>query len=229
MSEKATSETTGWTQLLDQLGQTPDGALQKDAAWEKLHGRLKSKRQRTPLIGYRAAAAVALLFGLTIFFTRRQEPSRSDTVRTVEKKLPASGLANPEVKGSENSSTYPKEQKSGTPSRQRTALHASKPATLSENIHESVPLPSLKGTGLVAQVRPLVVPSPVSPGATHPATRELRVVSVNEIGDWPEEEPVVQNGPIHHHIIEFNLADQVNLNSSGGSAPATGFTLIKGK
>ena len=83
MSNENPNNTPHWRNKLDELEHLPGSSFNKDAAWDKLYGRLRGNRKSKKIYWYWIAAA-CLLFGLMItllnYHKDNPEPSNKATV-----------------------------------------------------------------------------------------------------------------------------------------------------
>src|SRR5262244_4018272 len=63
MSNENPSNTPHWRDKLDDLDHLPGSTFSRDAAWDKLHGRLRGNKKSKKIVWYWIAAA-CFLFGL---------------------------------------------------------------------------------------------------------------------------------------------------------------------
>ena len=82
MSNENPNNTSPWRNKLDELEHIPGSAFNRDAAWDRLYGRLGGNRKNKKISWYWIAAA-CLLFGLMItllnYHRSPAQPSNKET------------------------------------------------------------------------------------------------------------------------------------------------------
>ena len=105
MSNENPNNTSPWRNKLDELEHLPGSAFNRDAAWDKLYGRLGGNRKNKKISWYWIAAA-CLLFGLMItllnYHRSPAQPSNKETVMKQPKEIKKPVLKVEEVNKNEN-------------------------------------------------------------------------------------------------------------------------------
>ena len=90
MSNENPNNTSPWRNKLDELEHSPGSAFNRDAAWDKLYGRLRGNKKSKKISWYWIAAA-CLLFGLMItllnYNKSTSQPPNKETVLKQPKQI----------------------------------------------------------------------------------------------------------------------------------------------
>jgi hypothetical protein len=221
-----------WKSRLEEVSSLPDLILaDKNASWEKLHGRLHTKPRRIKPWWYWVAAA-CLLGAITIPFLtahKKQEALvKNEPTKTVLKKT---GVAASDVK-----EIVPVAVIAGPVEKKQIATPASLPGSV-ENKEDKIKDDRLiAATGLdeptITQQDPIVLPQPVleaiavSNPIIAPAPRKLKVIHINELGT-----PVVLPYNLAHvddySPVQIKLINQEIYNNSSTISNNTSFNIFK--
>jgi hypothetical protein len=221
-----------WKSRLEEVSSLPDLLLaDKNASWEKLHGRLHVKPRRIKPWWYWVAAA-CLLGAITIPFLtahKKQEALvKNEPTKTVLKKT---GVAASDVK-----EIVPVAVIAGPVEKKQIATPASLPGSV-ENKEDKIKDDRLiAATGLdeptITQQDPIVLPQPVleaiavSNPIIAPAPRKLKVIHINELGT-----PVVLPYNLAHvddySPVQIKLINQEIYNNSSTISNNTSFNIFK--
>jgi len=231
MSNENPNNTSPWRNKLDELEHIPGSAFHRDAAWDKLYGRLGGNRKNKKISWYWIAAA-CLLFGLMItllnYHRSPAQPSNKETVMKQPKEIKKPVLKVEEVNKNEN-------EKSSKLLKDEIASIAIKPI---QRNHRIVP------TKIVTKVDPgdvvfrypeqepivsslqIINSNPTT--TVFPQKKKLNVVHINELGD-----PVIESSDITRitdtHSFQLKFGNGEVLSNSPIASKPSGLIILKTK
>ena len=232
MSNENPNNTPLWRNKLDELENLPGSAFHKDAAWDKLYGRLRGNRKSKKISWYWIAAA-CLLFGFMItFLNYHKNPAQPEDKETAIKKQPKE-IKKPVLKveevnknENENSAELIKDKIETTSNKQIQRSHRITPTKVATNIHPDDVVISYPEKEPI--VRPLLIINTNQTTAVLPQKKKLNVVHINELGD-----PGIGNPDVVHttdvHSYRLKLASGEVFTNPAVISGANGFTFLKTK
>lgn len=228
MSTENQNNSGDWKSKLDELDSLPGETIpDKNAAWEKLHERLRGKKRSNKLIWYWVAAACLLLAMMIPWIT-----TDTNENNLVQNNNPQIQIKEPSVH--ENLSVK-KKTLATIPVVTVEKTIAPKIAIKKDNIN----------TIAVAKKEPLITNNQVDDNdinsfkqvsdspviavvAITPVIKKLKVVHINELGDPVEISPDVANKR-DLHSFQLKLAGQEVYINPSTAFNKTGFTILKTK
>jgi hypothetical protein len=215
-----------WKNKLEALDSLPEETLNKAAAWEKLHNRLRKDSNPNKVVWYRAAAACLLTaIVISLMFVHRKEKN------LVKNDIHKSNISKAELKQAEPLkkeaiavvSAVDGEKKRTVKNKiknynNKTIAAANKELLVTNNNHTS-------GKLIVLSV-PVVDSAVVTTVGIVHAKKKLKVVHINELGD-----PVEASSEIAHHtdlyLFQLKLATQEVYDKSSVASNTTGIPSLK--
>ncbi|MDQ6762855.1 MAG: hypothetical protein M3015_09550 [Bacteroidota bacterium] len=222
-----------WKSKLESLENLPGETFNKDAAWDKLHGREHKKRTNGKAVWYWAAAA-CLLIALFIpwFISKKNEntlvknsPLTQESNSAVTVLLPSNNKDSGSVLSSvaiENKRPPGNAEINGKiifPARRKIVTVQNTAIKKEREEFREIPIINSSVTPLDTQV---------SIVAIVPEKRKLRVVHINELGDPVEELPAIAH-KTKIHSFQIKIANQEVFVNPSISARKTGFTILSTK
>jgi len=229
MSNENPNNTPHWRNKLDDLEHLPGSAFNSDAAWDKLHGRLRGNKKGKRIFWYWMAAA-CLVFGLVItllnFHKRTPGPLNRETAIKENKKINNSTLKVKEVNKNENENvTISEKDKIATASNKPIQRTRHIVATASAKVQSNSAGINYPEQEPIAKPLQIVNNSTI---AAVPPKKKLNVVHINELGDPVTESPdITRIEDIHSFKLRFGNGE-VFSDSPVVSKPS-GFIILKTK
>ena len=229
MSNEDSNNTPGWRNKLDNLEHLPGSAFNRDAAWDKLHGRLGGTKKSKKISWYWIAAA-CLFFGVMVTIlnyqkttpqasnqeTVKEQPKEvSNPVQKIDRAIENKNEATAEIKN--KTVSVPDRSVQGNRSIARTQLVAVHPddPVMSEPQRESL-------------AKPLQIINTNSTSAVLPPKKKLNVVHINELGD-----PVIETSDITRiadmHSFQLKFGNGEVLSNSPIATKSSGLIILKTK
>ncbi|MEO7046636.1 MAG: hypothetical protein ABI091_15130 [Ferruginibacter sp.] len=230
MSNEKTNNITSWRNKLEDADNLPNEILQdKNAAWEKLYGRLQPEAKKTKPVWYWAAAACLLLMLAIPFIINRindkkiQEPLAEKKLQ--QKKYIQPVITTPSTEINTVTTTF-------IPSKKENIVSLRSKMQINNNVI-AAPANSLaiKATMKYIQTAPVIdtpltIEKAVQVLATAPIKeiKKLKIVHANELGS-----PVIQPDDTHFASTKpshFNFSKQIVFSTQPGSStrPAISIT-----
>lgn len=225
------NNTPRWRNKLDDLEHLPGSAFNRDAAWDRLYGRLQGNKKSKKIFWYWAAAA-CLLFGLmiTILNYQKTTPQASTNETAIrqakEIKKPVSKAEEVNKNENENHVELIKNKIVTTSNklnqRNRRIIQTEiaikvQPGNVVINYPEKGPL-----------VKPLQIINTNSTTAILPPKKKLNVVHINELGD-----PVIETSDITRipdmHSFQLKFGNGEVLSNSPIASKSSGLIILKTK
>jgi hypothetical protein len=228
MSNENPNNTPGWRNKLDELEHLTGSSFNTDAAWDKLHGRLRGNKSNKKMSWYWIAAA-CLLFVLIITLLNYQKSSSKvsdkETVKGQSKKIDIPTLKVEESNENKNNAE---------PVKDKIVSTLNKPTKRSRYVIHTEVVTKVHHNNMVInypEQEPLVKPLQIINNSTTSvpsSKKKLKVVHINELGD-PVIEPsdVTRIGDTHSFRLKF-ANGEVFSNSSSASKPS-GLIILKTK
>ena len=226
MSNENRNNTIKWKSKLDELDSLPGETLpDKNAMWEKLHGRIDGRKNIRKIFWYRAAAA-CLLIALMI----PGMLSRKIKNNIVQYKVLPIQIKGPAI----HEELYLKKKDtiaaiSSAPVEKKSALKIevnNNRNAIADSNKERI---ESKDQIVVDQISSVIVTdSPVLSIALMPLKKKLKVVHINELGDPVEVSPDVANRK-DLHSFQLKLATQEVYINPAVAFNKNGFTILKTK
>ena len=205
MSNESLNNTSGWRNKLDELEHLPGPTFNGDAAWDKLHGRLRGNKKSKKIFWYWIAAA-CLLFGLMIALLNQQKGISHDENReTAIKKAEETDKPDLRIDG-----THKAKNETGTELiKDKIVSTSNKPAQKNRRIATEVAA-KVQSNEVVMnypEQEPVAKPLQIiknSSTAAVPPKKKLNVVHINELGDPVTEfSDVTRIEDIHSFKLKF--------------------------
>ena len=219
-----------WRERLENLHHVQTDAFSKDAAWDKLHGRLR-KTQNERKIGWYwiAAACSALVFIFALLNTRSSAPkSPNDQIVTQTQKSDKSILpTNQDHANNHINVVVPREK---TIAAIHTSDHRNLPVKAVE-VFQGIPPNDTVAYQLKMEggTQPLQISNnDLTVIQVLPARKRFNVVHINELGDPVTASPDMARR-IDKHSFKFKLANEESIVNSQVVSQTTGFTIFKTK
>jgi hypothetical protein len=230
MSDEKPNKDFHWKNKLEELDSFPGETFNKEAAWEKLHGRIQESREKNT-VWYWAAAACLLLAVFSPWFFADKKEHELVKKNSVQKQtqLPSSHLS-----AKSNIDTVAALYSLST-EKKLPAFSVEKRNKINSPVnHKITPVETVTGeTGKEDMVQKItnnaVVPvsTTISIVAILPEKKKLKVVHINELGDPVAETPNIARFA-DRHTFQLKLINQEVYTSSLPSAN-TGFNIFKTK
>jgi hypothetical protein len=230
MSNESQNNTPHWRNKLDELEYLPGSAFTRDAAWDKLYGRLRGNRKSKKITWYWIAAA-CLLFGLMItllnYHKDSSEPANKETVMKLqprEIKKPVLKVEEASKNENENSAELIKDKIVTTSYKPMQRNRRITLTGIVTKVHPDVGVISYPEKEPL--VKPLQIINSNSSIVALPQKKKLNVVHINELGDPIVGNPdVVRNTDIHS--FRLKLASGEVLTTPAVVSGANSFTFLK--
>jgi hypothetical protein len=183
---------TNWKNKLDEPVCMPDEVMiDKDAAWEKLHKRLRPKQRKIKVIWYWAAAACLFIaFAFSIFTSMKHERLLVKNITALHKKesikIEHASSINNETSAIENTLGVKKKERNAFIAKRfnyvRTEKSISVIQTLAPVFENTI------ATKHQATINPVYAVDSISSIAAviSPVKKKIRVVHINELGNHSE-------------------------------------------
>ena len=231
MSNENPNNTSPWRNKLDELEDLPGSAFNKDAAWDKLYGRLRGNKGNKKMLWYWIAAAcllAGLLIALLNYDKNTSQPVNKETVMKQQlKEIKKSVLKVEEVNKNESennagliknkivtTSNKPIQRSRRTPT--EVATTKNHPDDIVINYPEKEPI-----------VRPWQIINTNPATAVLPQKKKLNVVHINELGDPVESSDITRITDMHSFQLKFGNGEVLS-NSPIASKPS-GLIILKTK
>ena len=229
MSTEDPNKNFHWLNKLERLEYLPGETFNKDSAWNRLHGRLRGKRNNKKNLWYGMAAACLLLALMISFMNNNKGDQKSSSSQANLKQPKTTNVSNPiadKNKRTENINTdLPVKEKIVTVSKRSGQI---KHSMIYDEADSKVRLNDIHSqTGPAIKTIPILdTNSTIS--IVLPAKKKLKVVHINELGDPIFESPDMTRNS-DKHSFKLKLArEEIFVNSSVVSK-TTGFTILKTK
>jgi len=234
MSIENLNNTESWRSKLDDLEGLPgDTRVDKNAAYEKLHARLRGKKRSRKAMWYWAAAACLLLaFMIPLIFKKnkihpvagieaehKQQEKMPDDINTKRVKKDPVTIIGPLIE---------KEKEVVAPGKINRTNHKIIPVEIKNKIrlYDTVIPTDLAKENISNSLQP--VDSASSIAATLPPGKKLKVIHINELGDPVEVSPETVNKK-ELRSFQLELASQEVYSHSPVAFNKSGFTIFKTK
>lgn len=223
-----------WSNKLDELESLPGEAIpDKNALWEKLHEKLKGKKNVKRFAWYWIAAASVLVLLMISLLNLNREIKKENL--PIAKSQPAEEPVNtvitsPIIKKDLAEVISPVLLKKNNTTAFANKKNKSQFKRLADTKNIFQVVDTVSEHGEIAQSSNIVAPSIKNtfPATIFPSKKKLRVVHVNELGDPIEESPdVARNADIHYFQFKFgNGAAYIN---SSVTSKTTDYSFLKTK
>ncbi len=230
MSNENPNNTPPWRNKLDELEHLPGSAFNRDAAWDSLYGRLRSRKGKK--ISWYWIAAACLLFGLMITLLNHDkntsQPANKETVVKQSKEIKKPILKVEEVNKNENehNAVLIKDKIVTTPNKPIQRNRRVTPTEVVTKVHPDDVAISYPEKEPV--VKPLQIINTNSTTAVLPQKKKLNVVHINELGDpLIESSDITRIADIHSFQLKFGNGEVLS-NSPVASKPS-GLIILKTK
>ena len=229
MSNEALNNSSSWKQQLAELEQLPGEPFDKEAPWERLHGRLKPESGKKRIFWYWAAATLLVcMIAVPAIFTHKKQAGkiRKQTVATAP--VPPRQPSATAIAGNPETARHvrPGSRHAGSqlPIIKQRSHPGSARALSNITLGETAQIPPATRTLLpvekpVADFSTALMASP---------KKKLKVVYINELGDSQSEDPMVQSNT-SPHFFKMQLGDQEVFVSPTRVSREAGFTIIHSK
>ena len=233
MSDEKPNKDFHWRNKLEELDSFPGETFNKEAAWEKLHGRIQEESRKKNTVWYWAAAACVTLAVLSPWFFANEKENELVKGNSVQKQTqsPSSHLVTKSNNDSAAAMTsLPNEKK-------LPAFSVEKSNKINSHVnHKITPVERVAGkTGREEYMVQKITNNAVVPVSTAinivailPEKKKLRVVHINELGDPIIEIPIVARYS-DRHSFQLKIINQEVYTSSLPSGGNTGFNIFKTK
>lgn len=193
-----------WKKRLEALENLPAEPLDKNAAWEKLYGRLDKKpRRKIAMIYWVAAASLLIAFLLIKFVNRPVDKSTPEILVKKEKEPVKQTVPEPNINipGEYVIASQPSTKKSVALISKKQITNSNTAAIADSIIPDKTePTDSLQIAVTTAEENL----TPVSPNVVSPKKR-MKMVHINELGNTPKEDVImVQRQSSGNSYIRFN-------------------------
>lgn len=228
MSNENPSNTPGWRNKLDDLEHLPGSGFNGNAAWDKLHGRLRGNKKSKKIYWYWIAAA-CLLFGVMITILNYQKPTPQNPGKETVKEQPRE--SKPVLKVDE---TNKNENENVAKSEKNKIVSASdKPGQRDRRVAHTQAVAKVHSDDVVINypekeplVKPLQITNANPTTAVLPPKKKLNVVHINELGDPVIEIPDMASKMGKH---SFRLGNGEVYANPSTVYKNTDFTILKTK
>jgi hypothetical protein len=231
MPNENPNNTPRWRNKLDELEHLHASALNKDAAWDKLYGRLLGNKKSKKISWYWIAAA-CLLFGLIIALMNYQkstsQPGNKETAikQPTEIKQPVLKIEEINKNENENGGELMKDKIVTTSNKPIQRNRRITPIEVATKVHPDDVVISYPEKELVVNSLQIINTNPAT--TVLPQKKKLNVVHINELGD-----PVIGNPDVVHntdvHSYRLKLASGEVFTNPAVISGANGFTFLKTK
>ncbi len=232
MSNENPNNTPHWRNKLDELEHLPGSAFNKDAAWDKLYGRLGGNRKSKKISWYWIAAACLLLGLLITLVNYDKNTSQSANKETVikqqpkETKKPVLKVEEVNKNENQNSAELINDEIAATPNKPIRRNRRIIPTKVVTKIHSDdvvISYPEKKPV-----VKPLQIINTNPTTAVFPQKKKLNVVHINELGD-----PVIKSSDITRvtdiHSFQLKFGNGEVLSNSPIASKSSGLIILKTK
>ncbi|MEO5944538.1 MAG: hypothetical protein ABIP30_13900 [Ferruginibacter sp.] len=230
MSNEKANNITSWRNKLEDADNLPNEILQdKNAAWEKLYGRLQPEAKKTKPVWYWAAAACVLLMVVIPFLYTKINDKKikgSMVKNTIQqKKYIQPVIANPSAEiNTVTVAIIPSKKESIAISKREVERNSTVIATPANSLGIKATIKFIQTTPIIDTL--LTVEKAVQVLATAPIKeiKKLKIVHANELGS-----PVIQPDDTHFASTKpshFNFSKQFVFSTQPGSStrPAISIT-----
>jgi hypothetical protein len=232
MSNENPNNTPHWRNKLDELEHLPGSVFIKDAAWDKLYGRLRGNRKSKKIFWYWIAAA-CLLLGLLItllnYDKNTSQPANKETAikkQPKEIKKPVLKVEEVTKNENENSAELIKDKIVTTSNRPVQRNRRITPTEVPTKVHRDDVVISDPENEPV--VKPLQIINTNATTAVLPQKKKLNVVHINELGD-----PVIKSSDITRvtdiHSFQLKFGNGEVLSNSPIASKSSGLIILKTK
>src|SRR5690348_7891562 len=184
MSNENPNNTSHWRHKLDELEHLPGSSFNRDASWDKLHGRLRGNKKSKKVFWYWVAAACVVLAFVVTILNRQKTPPPSSTRETV--KVQPGELKKP-LKVEEANKIEIKNNVE--PVNDKIVTISKKPVQKSRRIVKTEVAFKVQSTEVVVSspeqepiAKPLQIINNNSTASIIPPKKKLNVVHINELG-----------------------------------------------
>jgi hypothetical protein len=232
MSDEKPNKDFHWKNKLEEIDSFPGEIFNKEAAWEKLHGRIQEESREKNTVWYWGAAACLLLAVLSPWFFVAKKEHELVKKNSVQKQtqLPSSHLS-----AKSNIDTVAALSLLST-EKKLPAFSVEKSNKIKSHVnHKITPVETVTGkTGKEEDMVQKITNNAVVPVSTTisivailPEKKKLKVVHINELGDPVAETPNIARFA-DRHTFQLKLINQEVYTSALPSAN-TGFNIFKTK
>jgi hypothetical protein len=219
MSHENPDKHIHWRDRLEGLDYLPGKTLNKDAAWDKLYGRLGGKQRHKKIAWYWIAAACSAIV-LTVALTMNTNTSKPDVTNIQPAIKQIKKIDTPILPGDEKNENGndiavvpPKDKNVSTSRKSVQPNHRARVVEVAQAIVPANTVNPHLENSIVTQ--PVQITNNNSATAkTLPAKKKLSVVHINELGDPIMEDPAVVRN-LDKHKLKFG-AGEVYANSPTG-------------
>ena len=232
MSNENPNNTPGWRNKLDDLECLPGSALNRDAAWDKLHGRLQGNKKSKKIYWYWIAAACLLVAAL-IAILNDQKPnsqaSNRETVMEQPKETNKTDAKADEKKVNENTNESNSEIKNkivSVPNRSVQRSQGIARAKVVAKVHIDDLVTSYPEKEPLAKYLEIIKAN--STTAVVPPKKKLKIVHINELGDPVlETSDITRIADIHSFQLKFGNGEVIS--NSPMASKSSGLIILKAK
>lgn len=231
MSNENPNNSSPWRNKLDELEHLPGSAFNRNAAWDKLYGRLGGNRRNKKISWYWIAAA-CLSFGLMItllnYHRSPAQPSNNETVikRPKEIKKPVLNIEEVNKNENENSTALIKDKIVATSIKPILRNRRITPIGVATKVHPDDVVISYPEREPVVNPLQIINSNPTT--TVFPQKKKLNVVHINELGD-----PVIESSDITRitdtHSFQLKFGNGEVLSNSPIASKPSGLIILKTK
>jgi hypothetical protein len=231
MSNENPNNTPHWRNKLDELEHLPGSTFKRDAAWDKLYGRLRGNKKSKKIFWYWVAAA-CLLFGLMVALLNQHNGiSQHDNKETAIKKAKEIDKAVLRI----DETNKEKSETNINLINDKIVSTSDKPAQKIRRIVATEVTGKVQSNDVVINypekeplAKPLEIIKTNSTTAVLPSKKKLNVVHINELGD-----PLIESPDITRieniHSFQFKFANGEVLSNSPIASKPSGLIILNTK